>query len=122
MNISIPNVTITEKYYNGDLRGYDLAPNAGYVLHDADADNWDVEGNIVPAYSSGSCSCGKNYDFSTTKMSVPDINGNMVTVTAYGARQFFVLPAVLVPDPKNNIYGGGENAFVEQIKAEERGS
>ena len=111
-NISIPNVTITPKVFNGVTRGYDLVANEGYVLHDNEADGRDWEDNIVPRYSSGSCSCGVNYDFSTTEMTVPDINGNNVVVTAYGSRQFFAFPENLVPDPENNIYGGGNDPEV----------
>lgn len=108
-NISIPNVTITPKVYNGVTRGYDLAPNSGYVLHDNEANGLDIFGNIIPRYSRGSCSCGINYDFSASAKTVTDINGNEVVVTAYGSREFFAFPENLVPDPENNIYGGGDN-------------
>lgn len=112
-NISIPNVTITPKTYNGVLRGYDLAPNDGYVLHDNVSDGIDVEtGDPIHRYSVGSSSCGKNYDFSTTELTVPDINGNMVTVTAYGEREFYAFPSNLVPDPENNIYGGNNHETI----------
>ena len=106
----IPNTIMQKRLLNGAHRSYVIEPADGYVLHDADADGENIDtGERIYAYSSGSCSCGKNYDFSTTEMTVPDINGNMVTVTAYGDRQFFAFPENLVPDPENNIYGGGDH-------------
>ena len=69
MDINIPNVTITEKYYNGVLRGYDIAPDDGYVLHDKELDAPAIDeygeptGETALGYTTGSCSCGANYDF-----------------------------------------------------------
>lgn len=103
----IPNTTMRKMLSNGVHRTYVIEPVEGYVLHDNTADGIDLEDNIVPRYSTGTCSCGASYDFSTTEMTVPDINGNEVTVTAYGSREFFAFPSDLVPDPENNIYGGG---------------
>ena len=103
----IPNTTMRKMLSDGVHRTYVIEAVDGYVLHDNAADGSDINGNTVYLYSTGTCSCGKNYDFSTTELTVPDINGNMVTVTAYGSREFFAFPANLVPDPENNIYGGG---------------
>lgn len=110
--ITIPNVLVERGLLDGVHKNYRLSANDGYVLHDAEADNWDPDGNLVYAYSSGICSCGKNYDFSTETLNVPDINGNTVAVTAYGTRQFFAFPENLVPNPEDNIYGGGNNQEV----------
>lgn len=103
----IPNTTMRKMLSNGLHRTYIIEAVDGYVLHDNEADGYDADLNTIIRYSSGSCSCGANYDFSTTEMTVPDINGNMVIVTAYGSREFFAFPANLVPDPEYNIYGGG---------------
>lgn len=106
----IPNTTMQKRLLNGVHRSYVIEPIDGHVLHDADADGENIDtGERIYTYSSGSCSCGANYDFSTAEITVPDINGNTVTVTAYGDRQFFAFPENLVPDPENNIYGGGNN-------------
>lgn len=108
-NTLIPNTEMCEKRIDGVLKGYSITAIDGYVLHDNAADYTDIDGNIVRTYSSGTCSCGANYDFSTTQLTVPDINGNNVIVTAYGEREFFAFPENLVPDPENNIYGGVNN-------------
>jgi hypothetical protein len=105
-NISIPNVTITPKVYGGVLKGYDIAPNDGYVIHDKEAGGTDLDGNRIVRFSVGSCSCGKNYEFNTTEITVYDINGSEVVVTAYGSREFFAFPKSLVYDPDNNIVDG----------------
>ena len=105
----IPNTIMVKRYADGVHKTYRFTPVDGYVLHDNEADGRDWEDNIIPRYSSGMCSCGASYDFSTTEMTVPDINGNNVVVTAYGSRQFFAFPENLVPDPENNIYGGSNN-------------
>ena len=113
-NISISNAIITPKELNGVLKGYDIRPNDGYVLHDRDGDAEDDNGNRIYRYSHGRCSCGANYDFSTTTLTVPDVKENDVIVTAYGSRQIFAFPESLVPDPENNIYGGGNNNHKEK--------
>lgn len=105
----IPNTTMQKRLLNGAHRSYVIRPIDGYVLHDSASDFETEQDGYVYCYASGSCTCGATYDFATTEMTVPDINGNMVTVTAYGTRQFFAFPTNLVPDPENNIYGGGGN-------------
>lgn len=106
----IPNTTMRKMLSNGVHRTYVIEAVDGYVLHDNSADGINLEtGDPVPRYSTGTCSCGASYDFSTAELTVPDINGNMITVTAYGSREFFAFPANLVPDPENNIYGIGGN-------------
>ena len=111
----IPNTTMKVRSVDGgvSIRSAWITPSSGYVLHDAEADNWDPDGNLVYAYSSGTCSCGGNYELSTETLNVPDINGNTVAVTAYGTRQFFAFPENLVPDPEVNIYG--EDAEHEEM-------
>lgn len=108
----IPNTVMQKRLLNGVHKTYLIEAADGYVLHDNAADELDLEDNIVLKYSVGTCTCGANYDFSTTEMTVPDINGNMVVVTAYGSRQFFAFPENLVLDPENNIYGGNNNHTV----------
>ena len=103
----IPNTTTKKMISNGVHRTYIFEAVDGYVLHDNAADWLDENENVIRRYSSGDCSCGANYDFTTTEITVPDINGNNVVVTAYGSREFFAFPASLVPEPENNIYGGG---------------
>lgn len=114
----IPNTNMRAKL-NADnsIRSFWISPCEGFVVHDNAADYTDIDGNIVRTYSSGTCSCGATYDFSTTQLTVPDINGNNVIVTAYGSREFFAFPENLVPNPEMNIYGGGNNA--EVMSAEE---
>lgn len=105
----IPNTTMRKRLLDGVHKQYIIEAVDGYVLHDNTAEGIDLDGNPVPRYSSGSRSCGANYDFSTTEKVVKDIDGNEVTVTAYGSREFFAFPANLVPDPDVNIYGIGGN-------------
>lgn len=103
----IPN-TITDKMLiDGVHQAYRIKPIEGYVLHDNAADSIDELGNVVLRFSSGSCSCGATYDFTTSQKTVTDINGNTVIATAYGSREFFAFPENLVADPEYNIYGGG---------------
>lgn len=103
---TIPNTTITPIYNNSNvLTAYRITPNEGYVLHDRVADwyDYDDDGNFIGIskmrYSVGSCSCDKDYDFSTR--TVTDENGN--TFTAYGEREFFARLADDVPE--NSTYG-----------------
>lgn len=105
----IPNTIMEKVLSNGVHMTYRIHPAEGYVLHDNAADGIDENDNVVLRYSSGRCTCGRNYDFSTTQKQVPDINGNTVIVDAYGSREFFAFPESLVPDPENNIYGGVNN-------------
>jgi len=121
MDTLIPNTTMVKGINEeGIHKNYRIYPNDGYVLHDNAADGIDYENEeaVVRRYSSGTCSCGAAYDFSTTEITVPDINGNNVIVTAYGEREFFAFPANLVPDPENNIYGGGNNHEVAAVEEE----
>lgn len=99
----IPNTTMQKKFIDGVFRVYVIAPIENYVLHDNGADGMDEDGNIIYRYSIGDCTAGYNYDFSAREMQVPDANGNLITVTAYGSREFFALPANSVPE--NEIYG-----------------
>lgn len=100
----IPNTTMKKKFRDGVFRVYVIAPIENYVLHDNAADAFDDDGNTIYRYSVGDCTAGYNYDFSTREMQVPDASGNLITVTAYGSREFFALPASSVPE--NEIYGG----------------
>ena len=105
----IPNTTMEKGLFDGAHRIYRITPNPGFVLHDNAADYTDPMGVYVYRFSSGICTCGANYDFSNTaEKSVTDINGNTVTVTAYGERGFFAFPENLVADPENNIYGASK--------------
>ena len=99
-NISIPNATVTPT--SGGA--YFIQANSGYVLHDKDG-GWygeDPETGVEVfnrAYYRGICSCGANYDFTPSQITLE----NGTTVTAYGYREFFAIPESEAPE--NNIFG-----------------
>lgn len=114
-NPSITNATVTAKVYNGVTKGYDVAPNDGYVLHDNRCDEEVLDpvtlmptGEILYRYATGSTSVGKNYDFDTVVAdTITDIDGNIIAVNKVGAFDFFAVPASAIPE--NQIYGGGND-------------
>ena len=81
----IPNTTMSKRVLNGVDKYYIIKPNEGYVLHDKAADQETREGKLVCRYSSGSASCGINYDF--TPVAVSDENGG--SFIAYGEQRAF---------------------------------
>ena len=103
----IPNTTMVKGIVDGVHRNYRITPIEGYVLHDNVADGFDLKTEtVVPRFSTGMCSCGKNYDFSPTTKELVDVNGNTVTVTAYGDREFYAFDRNLM---QSLIYGDAEN-------------
>lgn len=90
----IPNTTMQKVLVDGVLRGYTIAPNGGYVLHDKAGGYEDpMTGEYHATFSISDCSCGANYDFTPVQASYVDRNGNTVSITAYGAeRMFYAVP------------------------------
>ncbi len=101
----IENTTMKKAFDNGVHRNYQITPIDGYVLHDKAWDYYEIDdegnetGEVVLGYQRMRASCGYNYDFSTTQ--VVAVDGSVVT--AYGSREFYAIPASLVPE--NQIYG-----------------
>lgn len=87
----LENITVTEKLNNGVLVAYDIRANEGYVLHDNMLDYEDADGNIVLGYKGDSRSVPKSYDFTANP------------------REFYAVLESEVPDPENQIFGGGNN-------------
>lgn len=104
----IENTTM-QKYISasGKFLAYRITPVAGYVLHDNAGNFTDTNDVEQDAYFYGTCSCGANYEFTPNTITVTDCNGNPMTVTAYGTREFFAIPESTAPE--NNIFGGGDN-------------
>ena len=115
VNPTLIENTTMQKYISrtGVFLSYQITPNEGYVLHD-NAGNFHLPDENNPeaeveqeAYFYGSCSCGASYEFTPVTMTVPDRNGNTITVTAYGSREFFAIPESTAPE--NNIFGDTDN-------------
>lgn len=97
----IPNITMQKGYNeNNEHKVYTITPNEGYVLHDINYDEEVIDpetlmptGEIKLGHRTTTASCGYNYTF--TPIQVIAINGQ--TVTAYGSREFYAIPASEVP-------------------------
>lgn len=96
----IENTVMLKDYENGIYRTYSIAPADGYVLHDSNYDEEVIDpdtlmptGEIKLGYRTTTASCGYNYTF--TPVQVIAVNGQ--TVTAYGSREFYAIPASEVP-------------------------
>ena len=50
-DIIMENITVENRFYNGEQTGYRLTPHEGYVLHDPERDvtyeDYDEDGNLV---------------------------------------------------------------------------
>ena len=87
---SLTNITVTEKLNNGVLFAYEIKANDGYVMHDNMWDYENADGEIVLGYCR-SRTVAKNYDFTANP------------------REFYAVLESEVPDPDNQIFGGGNN-------------
>ena len=113
---SVPNTTLQELLINGELKGYEIKAESGYLLHDKDLDiyDYDDEGNqtelIETWFTGGGTSARLDYDYSVTTQGTytyTDENGNEITmpVTMIGAREFYTVPSNVVPK-KQKLDGG----------------
>lgn len=109
VNPTLIENTTMQKYVSasGAFLAYRITPVDGYVLHDNAGNFIDTNDVEQEAYFHGSCSCGANYAFTPNTITVTDRNGNSITVTAYGTREFFAIPENTAPE--NNIFGGVDN-------------
>lgn len=101
----IPNTVMQRVLRDGVHQGYYIDPIDGYVLHDKEGD-WQDPDTLEEHLSFwlGNVSCRANYDFTPVQVSYIDANGIEVYVTAYGAREFYAVPADVVP--ADQIFGG----------------
>lgn len=99
----IENTTMMKVIRDGAHFLYRIQPNEGYVLHDKAGDFADPDEVEQKAYFGLSCSCAADYDFMPVTMTVPDREGNPITVTAYGDREFYAIPEGFVP--ADHIFG-----------------
>ena len=81
---------------NGVHRNYLFTPIPGYVIHDNESDYMGLdpvtgEDVLVLGYTRGTVTCGANYNFTANP------------------REFYAVPESDVPDPENQIFGGGGN-------------
>ena len=102
------NGTVTKVFLDGVHGTYQVAPNAGYVLHDKARDYADIDPDTMEetpklGYTTGYATCGANYAF--TPVIVTDENG--VAFTAYGSREFAARLATDVP--ADQIFGGNND-------------
>ena len=90
----IPNTVMQKRFFDGVHKQYVFYPAEGYVVHDNTCDYTapdEITGEEIPVlgHKIGECSCGANYDFTTTQVTA--VNGQVVT--AYGSREFYAIPA-----------------------------
>ena len=90
----VPNTTMVKGVVDGVHKNYRITPIPGYVLHDNESDYTGIDpvtgdAVLVLGFNRGTCSCAANYDF------------------AVNPREFYVIPESEVPDPENQIFGGG---------------
>lgn len=92
------NITITEMHntITGELVGYELTPNTGYLIHDKalDYDELDPDtlmptGTVIKGYSRGSKAVTPNYDF------------------VANPKEFYAVPENEIPE--NQIFDNGNN-------------
>lgn len=109
----IPNTTMQKVFMDGVHKAYYITPIAGYVLHgkNRDWEDTDEEGNVIAVHQGFSrtmASCLANYDFTPLTVTYTDANGNLASVTAYGAqREFYAVPEDSVP--ADHIFGVGSD-------------
>ncbi len=100
----IPNTAMQKRIIDGVWKTYVINPAEGYVVHD-NAFDWtepdEITGEEIPVlgHKIGECSCGANYDFTTTQVTA--VNGQVVT--AYGSREFYAIPASEVPQDEPEV-------------------
>jgi hypothetical protein len=90
----IENTTMVLGYADGIARGYEITPNAGYVLHDntldwTDTDPETFEEVFKLGFARGTKTCGVNYDFEANP------------------REFYAVPETEIPG--DQIFGGVNN-------------
>lgn len=91
----IANTVMQKGFLDGVHKVYIIAPASGYVLHDKALDtdeydeNFELTGNVILGYTTGTCSCGANYDFTAN------------------TREFYAVLADTVP--ADQIFSGGNN-------------
>lgn len=115
--INIENTTITEITVSGNVLGYNIQPNDGYVLHDINLDfeatdeNGFPTGEMQRGYRPTACICPVSYDFENTKI----IDG----YTAHGNREFFARPTSEVPTSQIFTIGNNDHEVMSNGKTEE---
>lgn len=101
----IPNTTMQQYInLNGVASAYKITPNEGYVMHNKgrDFNAYDDFGNIIgrkQGFTSAPTTCPITYDFTSFEMTCD--NGQ--TVTAYGTKEYFVIPENEIPT--DQIFG-----------------
>lgn len=99
----IENVTITEMRDDGELRGYKLSPNTGYVLHNAINDqpvfdeNNEETGEMTPYFCTGDTTVRYDYDFDKIVEDTylyKDENGMEIAlpISKIGKYEFYAIP------------------------------
>lgn len=103
----IPNTTMQQFVNANDVAtAYKITPNEGYVMHNKgrDFNIYDDYGNVIDrkqGFTSAPTTCPISYDFTPFEMTCD--NGQ--TVTAYGTKEYFVIPESEIP--ADQIFGGG---------------
>lgn len=102
----IPNTIMQKKLADGVHQVYAIQAIDGYVLHDKTRDYEDINPDTnewIPkrGYTTARSTCQAAYDFAPSQITIDD----GTVVTAYGAREYFAIPANAVPS--DQIFGGG---------------
>lgn len=107
--ILFPNTTATEYYHSstGRFLGWNVTADPGYVLHEIthDMDVIDEEtglptGEVILGYTRATIFVGWNYDFENNP------------------RQIYAVLESEIPDPENQIHGGGDEPEHEVASTE----
>lgn len=90
----IEDTTMQKLFIDGVHKTYRITPNDGYVLHDKNRDWTDVDPDTMEetlklGYTTGTATCGANYDFTTNP------------------REFYAVLETSVP--ADQIFGVGNN-------------
>lgn len=105
----IENTVMRKGFSDGEHIVYTIQAVEGYVLHNTTLDYANIdpetyeEIGVILGYTTAEISCNAHYAFTPTQVTA--VNGQ--TVTAYGSREIYAIPATEVPE--NQIFGGGNN-------------
>lgn len=108
----IESTTMRKKLYDGVHRTTLIAPNEGYALHVKGLDYNAIDEEtglpseeITLGYKTTEISMGYNYDFDNV---VAGFDGD-IPVNKVGREELYTIPLSSVPNPENQIFGGGGN-------------
>jgi hypothetical protein len=107
---TIENCTVTPRYINGEIRGYDVTPNEGYVLHTTSYDEevfdeimMEPTGEIILGFTEGTIILYYTYDFDNVVPGTYTYNNTTININKVGRLEVYAVPKNMVSE--NQIWG-----------------